>query len=89
MGVLADADRVGRITGLTIEGNYIHDGYVGIIFLGINDSNVLNNIIRDNAWRGISMESNMDCLFKTGPECFYSTGNTLTGNEVLGQFLDL
>jgi len=90
MGVLADAVTFGRITGLTIEENSIHDGYNGIVFLGITESSILNNIILNNGWRGILLESNMDCLWGiTGPQCFYSTANVVADNEVTGNFLDL
>jgi hypothetical protein len=89
VGVSAYGHDSGAITGLTVEGNSIHDGYNGVLFMGINGSSILDNVILDNAWRGISLESNMECLYETGPECFYSTGNVVTNNEVLGNFLDL
>jgi hypothetical protein len=90
MGVMGDADTFGRISGLTLETNSIHDGYYGVIFLGITGSSVLDNVIHDNGWRGISLDSNMGCLFTPpGPECFYSTGNLISGNEATGNFLDL
>jgi len=90
MGVLADAVALARITGLTIEENSIHDGYNGVVFLGITESSILNNVILDNGWRGILLESNMDCLWGiTGPQCFYSTANVVADNEVTGNFLDL
>lgn len=89
VGVSAYGPDSGAITGVTVEGNSIHDGYNGVFFMGINGSSILDNVILDNVWRGISLESNMDCLYETGPECFYSTGNTVTDNVATGNFLDL
>ena len=31
----------------------------------------------------------MECLFVTGPYCYYATGNVIAGNTVTGNFLDL
>jgi len=89
VGVYCDSMWEDRITGLTIEDNSMHDGYIGVQFLGTDDSSILGNVMRDN-WRGITLESNMECLHSPhGPECFYSTGNLVANNKATGNFLDL
>jgi hypothetical protein len=60
MGVLVDTHTPGGITGLTVEGNSIHDGYIGVHFMGNTESSILNNVIR-NGWRGIFVDSIMGC----------------------------
>jgi len=88
VGVYCDSETEGVITGLTIEDNSIHDGAIGIQFLGTDDSSILGNVIRDN-WRGITLESNMGCLDNnTLPSCFFSTGNLVSGNTAFDNFLD-
>ncbi len=88
VGVYCDSETEGGITGLTIEDNSIHDGAIGIQFLGTDDSSILGNVIRDN-WRGITLESNMGCLDdNTLPSCFFSTGNLVSGNTAYDNFLD-
>ena len=72
-----------------IEDNSMHGGFIGVQFLGTDDSYILDNVISDN-WRGITLESNMECLNdNTMPSCFYSTGNLVSGNTVSDNFLDL
>jgi hypothetical protein len=84
-----DAVWAGRITGLTIEGNSMHDGYMGVLFMGISGSSILDNVVHDNSL-GITLQSNMECLDDaTRPDCFYSTGNVVNGNEATDNFLDL
>ena len=79
----------GRITGLIIQDNSMHGGFIGVHFMGIDDSYVLDNVIRDN-WRGITLQSNMECLnIPNEPGCFYSNGNLVSGNQVSNNFLDL
>ena len=78
-----------RITGLTIQNNSMHHGHMGVLFMGISESSVLDNFVHHN-WRGITLESDMGCLHSPpGPTCFYSTGNVVTGNESTDNFLDL
>jgi parallel beta-helix repeat protein len=89
MGVMADSQVEGRVTGLTVENNRFIDGYLGIQFLGTADSVVSRNRFHGN-WRGISLQSNMECLdILTGPACFYATGNVISHNLAVGNFLDL
>jgi hypothetical protein len=45
---------------LSIEGNSIDGGSVGIHFMGNSESSILNNVIRNNC-RGIFLDSNMGC----------------------------
>jgi hypothetical protein len=89
IGVSCDAMWQRRITGLTIEDNSFHDGSDGIQFLAVEDSSILNNLLHHNGG-GIILESNMECLDDiVRPECFYSTGNIISGNVALDNFLDL
>lgn len=89
VGVYCDAETKGGVTGLTIEDNSIHDGFIGVQFLGTDDSSILGNVIRDN-WRGITLESNMGCLHEPlTPPCFYSTGNLVSANVAIDNILDL
>ena len=88
MGVYCDSMFEGRITGLTIEDNSVHDGFIGVQFLGTSDSDILNNYLHDNS-TGIDLESNMECLDdNTLPICFFSTGNLVSGNRAFDNFLD-
>jgi len=72
--------------GITIESNFIDGGGVGIHFMGVSESSILNNVIR-NYWRGIFLDANAGCPGM--PPCFYSTGIVVKGNTVLGNFIDL
>ncbi len=89
MGIMADCVKSERITGLTIEGNFVHNGHIGVHFMGNTNSNILNNVIR-NVWRGIYLDTQMGCP-ETGfdPGCLYATGNTVSGNEATNNFIDL
>jgi hypothetical protein len=90
MGVYVDTHTPGGITDLTVENNSIHDGYNGVHFMGNTDSYILNNVIRDNAWRAILIDSIMGCPEdKHEPGCYYASGNVISGNEATGSFLDL
>ena len=66
----------------------MHDGYIGIHFMGITDSHILRNTIRDN-WRGIFIDSTMGCPEPPTPECIFSSDNLVSGNITLGNFIDL
>jgi parallel beta-helix repeat protein len=77
------------IVGLTIEGNYIHDCFLGIKFHGNTDCSILNNVIRDNFQIGINLTKNHLCPEVHEPGCFYATRNLISGNEVTGSFIDL
>jgi len=90
VAVSVDTHAPGANTGLTIEDNTIHDGYNGVHFMGNSASSILNNVIRDNGWRGILVDSIMGCPeddHQTG--CYYASGNLISGNDVTGNFLDL
>jgi nitrous oxidase accessory protein NosD len=88
VGIGATSYESEPITGLTIEANSIKDGFVGIRFQGISESTVQDNVVRGHS-RGISLEPYLNCQDPPGPECYYSTGNVITGNEVLDSFVDL
>lgn len=76
------------LSGITIEGNYIHNGHIGIHFMGITESDILRNTIRDN-WRGVFLDSTMGCPEPPVPECFFSSDNLVSGNISVGNFIDL
>jgi len=87
-GIGATSYKSEPITGLNIEANSIEDGFIGISFQGISESTVHDNIVRGH-WRGISLEPYLNCQDPPGPECYYSTGNVIAGNTVVGNFVDL
>jgi hypothetical protein len=85
--ITSDSGPYHTVRNLTIEGNILQD--CSIDFLGTIDSNILNNqIINNIGWSGISMEPNMGCG-DPGAECFYSTGNVIRNNTVMGNEYDL
>jgi hypothetical protein len=88
VGVSAYANFSTAISGLTVEANSIEDGFIGVQFLGISESTVQDNVVR-NHWRGILLEPNIKCQDPPGPECYYSSGNVITGNTVRGNQVDL
>lgn len=87
-GVQVYGPEFGSIQNLTIDDNYIHDGYIGIDFFGVTESTITNNIIQDG-WRGIMMNQCHECLLGIQPNPFYSTGNTISNNVVTGHLIDL
>lgn len=88
-GIQADALVSGGITGLVIDGNSMKNGS-SIHFLGVSDSSIRSNDIRDDCDWGIFLDKNMACPEDADePECFYSTDNTVANNVVLGCFADL
>ena len=90
VGIMADAEYYGDVKGVTIEGNDMQDGGTGILFYGTIESNITNNIIKNNIDRGITLIQNMNCLGDVSSEdCFFSTGNVITDNDVIGNFIDL
>lgn len=88
VGVSAYGPFLGAITGLNVERNFMHYGYIGVDFRGVTGSVIGDNLMRNNAWRGIILQMNMGCP-EVVPECFYATGNIIAGNTVLGSFIDL
>jgi parallel beta-helix repeat protein len=76
------------ISDLTIEGNTIENSFRGIWFQGISESTVRDNVVRNNR-RGVALDPNLNCQDPPGPECYYSTGNVITGNTVVGNSIDL
>jgi parallel beta-helix repeat protein len=85
--ILSDSEPERTVRNLTIEGNIMQEG--AIHFLGTIESNIVNNqIINLGGGYGISMQSNMGCG-DPGVECFYSTGNIIRNNTVMGNEYDL
>ncbi|MFC2120037.1 right-handed parallel beta-helix repeat-containing protein, partial [Bacteroidota bacterium] len=89
VGISADSENLGDISGLTIEGNDIHDGFIGIIFRGIINSFIKDNFVNNNAYRGIAFEAHGRCQEEPYNNCFFSTGNIITNNVVRGNGIDL
>jgi parallel beta-helix repeat protein len=90
VGIKTDPPFLHGTTGITMEGNYIHGGFIGIALMGNTNSILRNNQIRNNLWRGIFVQSNPLCQGgEIGPQCWFSTGNEITGNVVMGQHIDL
>jgi parallel beta-helix repeat protein len=87
-GVAATSYESEPITGLTIEENTIENGFRGIWFQGISESTVRDNVVRGNGM-GVGLYPYYNCQDPPGPECYYSTGNLITGNTVLGNSIDL
>lgn len=90
VGITGCAPFFGAVTGLTVEGNYIHDAVIGIEFRGIINSSISNNVISDNSLWGIAIRPSLGCLTgEPGYECFYSTANVIADNVVTENFIDL
>jgi len=90
VGIQGDAPFSGAVTGLTVEGNSIHDAVFGIEFRGIIESTVSNNLVSNNSVWGISMRQSLGCIASIpGWECFYSTANVITDNQATGNGTDL
>lgn len=90
VGIQADAPFLGAVTGLTVEGNYIHDAVIGIEFRGVTKSTISNNIVSGNSAWGIAVRQSKGCIApEPGWECFYSTDNQIIDNQTSGNGLDL
>jgi parallel beta-helix repeat protein len=90
VGIGVDASFLGAVTGLTVEGNYIHDAAVGIDFCGATQSTISNNIVSGNSAWGIALQQSSGCLSsELGLECFCSMGNTIIDNQTSGNGIDL
>ncbi len=89
-GIMADPEHLSDVKGLTIEGNEIKYGGTGILFFGTIESSITNNIIKNNGHRGIILRPQMGCP-DDGPydNCFFSTGNVISDNEVIENGIDL
>jgi hypothetical protein len=89
-GIQGDAPFLGAVTGLTVEGNYIHDAAIGIEFRGITKSTISNNVVSGNSIWGIAIRQSLGCLNSIpGWECFYSIDNQIIDNQTSGNGLDL
>jgi parallel beta-helix repeat protein len=89
-GIQGDAPFLGAVTGLTIEGNYIHDAAIGIEFRGVTKSTISNNVVSGNSIWGIAIRQSLGCLApEPGWECFCSIENNITDNQTPGNGIDL
>ena len=77
------------VTGVTVERNYIYDWGSGIHFRGGSGSTIRNNLIQGHLDRGILLDANDTCPPTPTPDCFYATGNLVTGNTVTDNSIDL
>ncbi len=90
-GIYTDPFFYGSTQGIIIEGNEIYNSYAGILFHGNLNSRVFNNVIKNNN-RGIVLLPKAECVTGDPPpgiECFYSSGNLISGNKVTENYLDL
>lgn len=90
-GVMADLHGdLGDLSlkNISIERNYINGGHIGVHFMGITDSAISGNTIR-NSWRGIFVDSTMGCPEPPTPACIFSSYNLISNNTVVGNFIDL
>jgi parallel beta-helix repeat protein len=80
------------ISGLLIEDNDIQDRFeaTGIELAGAGDAVIANNRV-SNCNIGISLQHSRGCAGDTveNEQCFYSTGNLIRDNIVLGNGIDL
>jgi hypothetical protein len=89
VGIEIDALWSGRISGLFIDGNDIHNCTNGILSYAGIESTISNNIVKDCRFRGITMGPQMGCGANPEEECFFSTGNLIENNVATGSFVDL
>lgn len=90
IGIQGDAPFPGAVTGLIVENNTIHNNQIGVELRGIIGSQISNNVVKNNIGCGIMVRQSLGCLInEPGWECFCSTGNKISDNEVLGNGLDL
>jgi hypothetical protein len=78
----------GEVTGLIVDGNLIDPAFQGVHLWGTSDSIVRNNIVR-NCWRGIVLDKNLLCPDTPNQDCYFATGNLISGNEVTDNSVDL
>ena len=71
-----------------MERNSVYRGFRGVHFWGTSDCNILNNVIHRTG-TGIYLDANMACPDEPTPDCFYATGNVISGNEVTRNYMDL
>jgi len=95
VGIQGDATFSGAVTGLVVEGNYIHDAVIGIDFRGIIESTISNNTINGNSAWGIAIKPSLGCptgepgYGRTDYDCVYSTANVISDNQTSGNGTDL
>jgi parallel beta-helix repeat protein len=90
VGIQGDALYHGEVNGITIRDNLIHDTAIGIELRGTLTSTITENTILDNFIWGVAIRQSLGCISpEMGWECFYSSGNEVTYNTVLGNGTDL
>jgi hypothetical protein len=90
VGILAEAPFPGASSGLAIEGNTFRGYMMAIEFRGITQSTISDNNVTDNLSWGIMLRWSFGCMVPMpGWDCFYSTGNLITGNVALRNGIDL
>jgi len=90
VGIQAEGQFPGAVTGLTITKNVIHDAMIGVELRGIVQTSVTNNYVFDHPYWGIAIRQSLGCLVpQPGWECFSSTANVVSGNETWGSGTDL
>jgi len=82
-GIVAEGYDASSVTGLLIQRNEIRDCETGIDFIGANNSIIADNFIINNGRWGITINPS---AFE---DVYYSTGNVVTDNVVVGSLTDL
>ncbi len=90
VGIQAEGQFPGAVTGLTITNNVIHDAMIGVELRGVVQASVTDNYIFDHPYWGIAIRQSLGCLVpQPGWDCFSSTENMVSGNETWGSGTDL
>ena len=84
-----DEHAPGGITGVMIEHNSIVDWGDGIQFKGGSDSTIRYNLISGHEACGIFLTVDKACPPESTPDCFFATGNLVSGNTVTDNNIDL
>lgn len=85
----AHPKRITSIRRILIEENEIQNGNIGILLFGVKESIISQNNIKNNAEYGISLMPATKDVDEDITEPFYSTGNIISENIVLGNNIDL
>jgi hypothetical protein len=90
VGIQAEGQFPGAVTGLTITRNVIHNAMIGVELRGIVQASVTDNYVFDHPYWGIAIRQSLGCLVpQPGWDCFSSTENVVSGNETWGSGTDL
>jgi len=77
---------VGKSENVTIHNNIMKDNYQGIFLQGVNDSNIINNIIIDNYVFGIQFSNSSNNKVVGNTIAYHTTGAQITESTVPNTF---